>query len=341
MAEPDAFSVRRVVAGTDPAGAAAFISDRQPPRTISAPNGFGVSELVWFDAHPVESADGDDPGEGSVGGFPANGAIAARLIRFAAATPDSPTDETWVRVAGEEPDRPGMHRSDTLDLMVVLEGQVLLGLEDGEHEVGPGVAVIQRGTTHRWRVIGSEPCTFLSVLISAATIERATEGVGLSPGLSTADVAASTHRLVTETSADGRSRLSSAAAPPQMQAGGVAIRDLWQTGGPVGSTEQGGDAAGAWALEPDNGGICLRTVEFAAGHDPGPAGFHRTDTIDIDLVLSGSLELTLRDDTDTGPRTILPAGDVVVMRAVTHRWRPAGSEPAAMATVMIALAPAG
>ena len=76
----------------------------------------------------------------------------------------TPVDDTWLRVPYEDPALPGWHRSETLDLMVVLEGDLVLGLDDGEHPLGAGAAVVQRGTFHRWRVVGEQPCTFLSVL---------------------------------------------------------------------------------------------------------------------------------------------------------------------------------
>ena len=72
----------------------------------------------------------------------------------------TPVDEQWIRVEGDDPDRPGMHATDTLDFMVVLDGEIVLGLDDGEHTLGPGDTVIQRGTAHRWRVAGDRPCIY-------------------------------------------------------------------------------------------------------------------------------------------------------------------------------------
>ena len=44
-----------------------------------------------------------------------------------------------------------MHRTETLDVGIVLEGETLLLLDDGsETRVGPGDAVVQRGTNHAW-----------------------------------------------------------------------------------------------------------------------------------------------------------------------------------------------
>jgi mannose-6-phosphate isomerase-like protein (cupin superfamily) len=43
-----------------------------------------------------------------------------------------------------------MHRTRTLDYAVVIEGEVVLVLDDGETVLGPGSVVVQRGTDHAW-----------------------------------------------------------------------------------------------------------------------------------------------------------------------------------------------
>jgi hypothetical protein len=43
-----------------------------------------------------------------------------------------------------------MHRTRTLDYAVVIEGEVVLILDDGETALGPGAVVVQRGTDHAW-----------------------------------------------------------------------------------------------------------------------------------------------------------------------------------------------
>jgi quercetin dioxygenase-like cupin family protein len=61
-----------------------------------------------------------------------------------------------------------MHTTPTLDFIVVVSGQLELGLENGAQLLGPGDVLIQRGTAHRWRNPGPEPCTFVGVMIDAA-----------------------------------------------------------------------------------------------------------------------------------------------------------------------------
>ena len=56
---------------------------------------------------------------------------------------------------------PGMHTTDTIDFEVVLEGTVVLELDDGARvTLQPGDTVVQNGTRHRW----SNPGTTLARL---------------------------------------------------------------------------------------------------------------------------------------------------------------------------------
>jgi quercetin dioxygenase-like cupin family protein len=61
-----------------------------------------------------------------------------------------------------------MHRSDTIDFVFIISGQLELILEEGSTVLRSGETVVQRGTNHAWRVVGNEPCTFAAVMIDAA-----------------------------------------------------------------------------------------------------------------------------------------------------------------------------
>jgi mannose-6-phosphate isomerase-like protein (cupin superfamily) len=60
---------------------------------------------------------------------------------------------------------PGMHKTNTFDFIIVLEGQVTLMLDDEDRLLGPGDVVIQRGTNHAWTCAGSAPALLVAVLI--------------------------------------------------------------------------------------------------------------------------------------------------------------------------------
>ena len=326
---------RRVETGHDGAGRAVIRSDGPPPRTVHASSGVAVSELLWLDGPVRHVDDGRDREEG---GFPLEPPPAGASFRIIAMPPPQPglgTDASWLRVPGDEAARPGMHTTDTLDYVVVLDGQIVLGLDDGEHRLGAGDVVIQRGTPHRWRVIGDRPCTY-AVLMLRPDPAAAPVASPLQPRVSSA-AASRMRRLVTATDGDSKSFAQSFGPPPVVfePAGpaGVSLIDFWQSGGPLRSVDQGGDAD-SWELDPVGDGICCRSPQLPAGMDVGDRGWHATNTIDLNLVLRGRLELALPE----GISTVLEPGETVLQRGTNHRWRPIGDEPTMWFAVMFAAA---
>ena len=66
-----------------------------------------------------------------------------------------------------DPDRPGMHTTQSVDIGVVLDGQLVLELDDGEVLLGPGDVIVQNGTRHAWRNRSDRNCTMAFVMIGA------------------------------------------------------------------------------------------------------------------------------------------------------------------------------
>jgi hypothetical protein len=63
-----------------------------------------------------------------------------------------------------EPD--GMHTTPTVDYGIVLQGEIVLELDDGHcTRLCAGDIVIQNGTRHGWRNRGTRPATMAFVLI--------------------------------------------------------------------------------------------------------------------------------------------------------------------------------
>ena len=57
-----------------------------------------------------------------------------------------------------EPENPGFHRTDTIDMLYVASGQIVLSLDDGaEVTLSAGDTVVQNGTRHAWRNPGLNP----------------------------------------------------------------------------------------------------------------------------------------------------------------------------------------
>jgi uncharacterized cupin superfamily protein len=58
-----------------------------------------------------------------------------------------------------------MHRTETVDYGVVMEGELTLILDDSEVDLKVGSVVIQRGTNHAWANRSGKPCRMLFVLV--------------------------------------------------------------------------------------------------------------------------------------------------------------------------------
>jgi quercetin dioxygenase-like cupin family protein len=324
-----AFDVRRVVAAPDPSGRPAFLSDGTPTATLETPDGVAVSDLWWIDGPPADaSAGGDHPGPDVF--VPPPGGFSWRVVRLPAPT----GEDQWLRVPGDDDSRPGMHATDTLDFIVVLDGQLALGLDEGEYLLGAGDTAVQRGTAHRWRVVGDRPCTFTVVMVGAEAGAPAPP-VSLQPRATEKATGLAPRRLVTGTDSSGRSYAIDDGEPPIVflpsGEGGSVMIDLWQTGGRLGRPDQGGDIEGTWDLDPAGRGVAFRVAELPAGQDPASRGWHATASIDFDVILSGQIELGIPGSDPV----ILGAGDMVVVGGVDHHWQPLGDQPARMAAVMI------
>ncbi len=67
-----------------------------------------------------------------------------------------------------EPDSPGMHTTDTVDVVLIVSGQATLDLGEGlEVTLDAGDCVVQHGTRHAWRNLTSQPCTMASAIFGA------------------------------------------------------------------------------------------------------------------------------------------------------------------------------
>jgi quercetin dioxygenase-like cupin family protein len=60
-----------------------------------------------------------------------------------------------------------MHRTATVDYIVVLKGEITAIMETGEKLLRAGDVLVQRGTNHSWSVRSREPCIVAVVLVSA------------------------------------------------------------------------------------------------------------------------------------------------------------------------------
>jgi mannose-6-phosphate isomerase-like protein (cupin superfamily) len=62
---------------------------------------------------------------------------------------------------------PGMHKTKTVDYIILLSGEVTMLLDEGEVDLKPFDVVIQRGTNHAWVNRGAEPAVLAAILLDA------------------------------------------------------------------------------------------------------------------------------------------------------------------------------
>ena len=62
---------------------------------------------------------------------------------------------------------PGMHRTNTLDYVVVLAGEIYAVLDEGEVLLRAGDVLVQQGTNHAWSNRSDKPATIAFVLLDA------------------------------------------------------------------------------------------------------------------------------------------------------------------------------
>lgn len=64
-----------------------------------------------------------------------------------------------------------LHRTDTIDYVIVIQGRLLMMLDEDDVELDQGDIVIMRGTNHGWRNIGDGVCKVAFVLTDAEKID--------------------------------------------------------------------------------------------------------------------------------------------------------------------------
>jgi len=174
MAEAGA---RRVVTGTSPEGKSVVVSDDTvaPVRPALMP-GAAFLYLWGDDAAPTFPNSGTEPPYTTW--FPPPGGYRFEIITIPPAKTLPPADIDIAAATAEaerelpglfdamDKDRPGMHRTDTVDLIYVLCGQCTIRLGDGATiDLAEGDTVIQNGVRHAWSVPGNTPCRLLCVSI--------------------------------------------------------------------------------------------------------------------------------------------------------------------------------
>ena len=174
--------MRRIVTGHNDEGRSVVVIDGPPPRTIGGEAG-GLFEIWNTDGGPVDSTDSEDRADQTVVLSPVAGGTKFRYFAIGP-TPEGVSRQELEPVVAEifenmgaahervDTSRdPAMHKTKTIDYIVLLSGDVTLLLDDDEVKLKPFDVVVQRGTNHAWLVNGTEPALFIAVLMDAEVVE--------------------------------------------------------------------------------------------------------------------------------------------------------------------------
>ena len=145
--------VRRIVTGHDEAGKAIVKIDEICDHFREGRPGAMVCNVWTTDTAPADNSGQEDKGKRE-GKFTMieNGSV-FRIIEF----------------------KPGVqqrvHRTDTIDYIVVMSGEIDMELEAGEEvHLKTGEVMVQRGTVHNWINRGTESCILAVILIHAQSV---------------------------------------------------------------------------------------------------------------------------------------------------------------------------
>lgn len=178
-------SGRRVITGHDASGRSVLIDDSPTDSRLEVP---GVVSLIdfWRMSSIPTAMSANDAATGQPRLSPPPGGLIARLCEIKPAKGRDPggVEIAFERMGGSDAHRPddesvpGMHETETVDIIYVASGEVYAVMEQGRTLLKAGDVLIQRGTNHAWVNETDEPAWLFAVLVDGM---RAT---GCSPSAS-------------------------------------------------------------------------------------------------------------------------------------------------------------
>jgi len=174
--------VRRVVTGLDDVGRSVIVSDTDvaPVRTRLLPG--AEWQLLWSDDAP---ALGSAPPVGTPAYFPPPGGVRFGTFTLPPGDAAPPVGDDLAAARAEMDtvlpglretlmtDSSGRHATASVDLELVLAGEVTLELPDGQvARLRAGDAVVQNGAVHRWVNTGDVPAVIALVMLGVRAADR-------------------------------------------------------------------------------------------------------------------------------------------------------------------------
>ena len=170
--------MRRIVTGHNALGKSIITNDGPPARSIGEDVG-GLFEIWNTDGMPIETTDNVDRADSEIILSPPANGTKFRYFQINP-TPEGVPWDVLQDLAAQAFDRigaahhridtskhPAMHKTETIDYIILLKGDVSLLLDEEEVRLEPFDTVVQRGTNHAWVNHGEEPALLIAVLIDS------------------------------------------------------------------------------------------------------------------------------------------------------------------------------
>ncbi len=174
-------SIRRVITGHDAQGRSIVTEDAAAPSVHTNPKrvGYHLTQLWMTDQTPAYVGNEPDPTSRPLRLEPPKGGTVVRIVEFGpegdwlTKLDAAGAKEAWgdlgrgnasTNKTGQAK-HPLMHRTQSVDYCLVLEGEITLVLDEEEVTVRAGDFVVERGTNHAWANRSGKPCKLLFVLI--------------------------------------------------------------------------------------------------------------------------------------------------------------------------------
>ena len=177
--------IRRVVTGYDENGKAVAISDGPAPNVVTSEHRPGGRTNIWRTTSAPANYGGDLDEAARDVSFSLEPMALGTNFRISEYPPEPP--EATARIDGKQAfaavgaahrivegaRHPLMHRTETVDYAIVLEGKIDLLLDDQDIPLEAGDVVIQRGTNHCWVNRYATPCRMAFILIDGVDADGA------------------------------------------------------------------------------------------------------------------------------------------------------------------------
>ena len=170
--------MRRIITGHDEKGRSIVSIDGPPARSIGQDVG-GLFEIWNTDGNDIISSDSTDKADEDIILSPPKGGTKFRYFQINP-MPEGMSNEMMQEIAADAFEKigashhridtskhPAMHKTETIDYIILLKGNVTLILDEEEIDLKPFDVVVQRGTNHAWTNNGDEPALLIAVLIDS------------------------------------------------------------------------------------------------------------------------------------------------------------------------------